>query len=62
MNPSDILASVNAGEDKDCEFKSPKGGKVGEPMAHEKHLLMAYPDTSNHPKQSYQTNPERSEV
>jgi hypothetical protein len=29
MNASDILAAVNAGEDKDWEFKSAKGGLPG---------------------------------
>ena len=29
MNASDILTSVNAGEDKDWEFKSAKGGMPG---------------------------------
>lgn len=28
------------------------------PMAQEKQLVMAYPDTPNHPKQAYQTNPD----
>ena len=28
------------------------------PMAHEKQLVMAYPDTPNHPKQAYKTNPD----
>jgi ATP-dependent DNA helicase RecG len=29
MNASDILTAVNAGEDKDWEFKSAKGGLPG---------------------------------
>lgn len=28
------------------------------PMAQEKQLVLAYPDTPNHPKQAYQTNPD----
>jgi hypothetical protein len=31
------------------------------PMAQEKQLVMAFPETPNHPKQAYQTNPELSE-
>lgn len=31
------------------------------PMAHDRQLLLAYPDTPNHPKQAYQTNPDWSE-
>lgn len=46
MNSNDILTAVNAGEDKDWEFKSAKGGM----------LVMAFPDTPGHPKQAYQTN------
>lgn len=30
------------------------------PMAQERQLVMAFPDTPNHPKQAYKTNPERS--
>ena len=32
------------------------------PMAQERQLLMAYPDTPNHPKQAYQSNPDWREV
>jgi len=31
------------------------------PMAQEKQLVLAYPDTPNHPKQAYQSNPDWSE-
>ena len=32
------------------------------PMAQEKQLLLAYPDTPNHPKQAYQSNPDWREA
>lgn len=32
------------------------------PMAQEKQLILAYPETPNHPKQAYQTNPDLREA